>query len=149
MEAPYTLDSAIQSFFEEANTTATRQQCNDFALVHGGGESTVKPVKIQGMFSYTILVGDTIFQFRVPSSRIDTEFLNLAAAIHGKFISGCTYHGTIGEPQPLDIYEMKNLPGIPYIMAQHISITQPPTAAIRQEKTVQDFAKYSSTPIAL
>ncbi|KAH6842323.1 hypothetical protein B0I37DRAFT_392933 [Chaetomium sp. MPI-CAGE-AT-0009] len=140
MKAPYRLDSAIGCFFE-ANTTATRQQCDNFALVHGG--SPAKPVEIQGMFSYTVLVGaDKVFQFRVSSSKIDIELLNLAATIQGNAISRLKYHGTIGEPQPLYIYEMNRLAGIPYIIARDASIPQPPAAVESQQRTVQDFAKF-------
>ncbi|KAK3291547.1 uncharacterized protein B0H64DRAFT_478303 [Chaetomium fimeti] len=140
MEVPYNLDSAIEAFFH-ANTTATRQQCDNFARVHGG--SPVKPVQLQGMFSYTVLVGtDKIFQFRFSNSQIDIELLSLAATIHGAIIPACTYHGIIGESQPLCIYEMNNLAGVPYIMAQDTSIPQPPETVRLKEQTVRDFAKF-------
>jgi hypothetical protein len=53
MAAPYSLNAAIDSFFQSNPTTATRRQCDDFAFAHG---TPVTPIQIQGMFSYTALV---------------------------------------------------------------------------------------------
>ncbi len=144
MATAYNLDNAIDAFFQESGTTATRQQCDDFALARG---APVKPVPIQGTFSYTVLAGASkIFQFRVASSVIDIELSRLASATHGELVPSCTYHGTIGSSQPLSIYEMNNLPGTPYILARDTSIPQPLDSAARQHKTVRDLAK-SAPPL--
>ena len=57
-------------------------------------------------------------------------------------VAGCKYHGTIGQPRPLYVCEMDNLPGTPYTMACAISAAQPPDAVSRQRNTVKDLAKY-------
>jgi hypothetical protein len=132
MTAPYSLDAAIDSFFESNPTTATRRQCDDFALAHG---TPVKPVQIQGMFSYTVLVGtDKIFQFRVSSSSIDADLLKLVATTHGKLVPQYKYHGTVGGSQPLSIYEMNKLPGTSYILARDRD------SYACQQRTVHDLA---------
>lgn len=132
MTTPYSLDAAIDSFFESNPTTATRRQCDDFALVHG---TPVTPVQIQGTFSYTVLVGtDKIFQFRISSSSIDPDLLNLVATTHGEFVPRCKYHGTVGGTQPLSIYEMNKLSGTSYILAWD------PDSVACQQRTVHDLA---------
>jgi hypothetical protein len=132
MTARYSLDAAIDSFFESNPTTATRQQCDGFTLAHG---TPVTPVQIQGTFSYTVLVGaDKIFQFRLPSSSINAELMNLVATTHGGFVPRCNYHGTVGGSQPLSIYEMDKLPGTSYILARD------PNSVACQQRTVHDLA---------
>ena len=51
MTASYSLSDAISFFFTE-NTSATRHQCDNFALSRVGGWAN--PVQIQGAFSYTL-----------------------------------------------------------------------------------------------
>jgi hypothetical protein len=141
MTTHYSLEKAINSFFT-SNTTATQQQCDDFAMSHADGP--VSPVQIQGAFSYTLTAGTdmpTLFQFRLQDSSLDTNIMSLAKAVHPQFVASCQYHGTIGQSQPLHIYEMDNLPGTAYIMARDISPVQPPDAMFRQRSTVNDLAK--------
>lgn len=139
----YSLNNAISYFFE-SNTSATRQQCDDFALAHAGGKPS--PVQIQGAFSYTVAVGTTkIFQFRVHDSSLDMHTMSMAKVIHPQFVASCKYLGTIGQPRPLHIYEMENLPGTAYIIARNISTTLLPHAVSRQRNTVEDLARYVYT----
>jgi hypothetical protein len=139
MAAVYTLENAINSFFE-IETTATRQQCDEFTLAHGG--PPVTPVQIQGAFSYTVLVGvDKVFQFRLPSSSIDLDLLDLATATHGTLVPACKPYGTVGGSRPLRIYEMNKLPGVPYILARDTTIPQPLDSIARQRRTVTDMAR--------
>ncbi|KAI1121213.1 hypothetical protein F5Y10DRAFT_272320 [Nemania abortiva] len=138
----YNLDDAISSFFAE-NTTATRQECDNFALFRAGGR--VNPVEIQGAFSYTIIAGtdnSKLFQFRTNESELDTSIISLATTAHPQFVTSCKYHGTIGQSRPLHVYEMEKLPGATYVMARNVSIPQPPDAAFRQRNTATDFAKF-------
>ncbi|KAH6658559.1 hypothetical protein BKA67DRAFT_533706 [Truncatella angustata] len=122
MVTHYSLDNAISSFFESM-TSATRQQCDDFALGHTGGQPS--PVQIQGTFSYTVAVGATkILQFRVLDPSLDMHVMSLAKAVHPQFVASCKYHGTIGRSRPVHIYEMENLPGAAYIIARSISTIQ-------------------------
>ncbi len=139
MNTHYSLDNAITSFFE-SNTSATRQQCDEFASTHADEQPI--PVQIQGTFSYTVTVGSTkIFQFRVHDSSVDMHIMKLAKTVHPQFVPNCKYHGTIGQSRPLHIYEMENLPGTAYIIARDISIAQPPDAVSRQCNTVYDLAR--------
>ncbi|UNI24493.1 hypothetical protein JDV02_010233 [Purpureocillium takamizusanense] len=142
MTTYYNLDNAISSFFE-SNKSVTRQQCEDFTLSHAGGR--VNPVPIQGAFSYTLTAGpddSKLFQFRTEDSSFDTDILNLAKKVHPQFVASCKYHGTIGNLQPLHIYEMEKLPGTPYFMARDISLVQPADSILRQRNTVKDLARF-------
>ena len=137
----YSLNDAINSFFE-TNTTATRQQCDDFTISRAGGQ--INPVQIQGTFSYTLTAGSnksSLFQFRVEDSSLDINMMSQAKAVHPQFVAGCKYHGTIGQPRPLHIYEMDTLRGTTYIMARDISAVQPPDAVFRQRNTVKDLTR--------
>lgn len=148
MAIPYSLNSAITSFFK-SNTTATRQQCDNFALSRMSGP--INPVQIQGTFSYTVTAGSNeskLFQFREQDSDLDMDMMDLAKAVHPQFVARCKYHGTIGPPRPLPIYEMDQIPGTSYIMARHTSTVQPPDALFRQRNTVKDLARYVETLLA-
>jgi len=143
MAVLYSIDSAISSFFA-SSTTATRQQCDALASSLAG--SPVSLVQIQGTFSYTLTAGTNnarVFQFRVQESSLDMETISLARTTHPPVVAGCKYHGTIGQPRPLHIYEMDNLPGTPYIVGRDISAAQPPDAVLRQRNTVKDLARYA------
>ncbi|KAK4442018.1 hypothetical protein QBC34DRAFT_453348 [Podospora aff. communis PSN243] len=138
---------AISSFFATSGSTATRQQCDEFASSLAGG-SHVCPVQIQGTFSYTGTAETdkktVLFQFRVHESSLDMETVRLAKTIHPQFVASCKYHGIIGEQssRPLHIYEMDTIPGTPYIMARDISTAQPLDAVLQQRNTVKDLAKF-------
>ena len=149
MATYYSLDNAISSFFE-LNTTATRQQCDDFVLSLAA--RPINPVQIQGSFSYTVTVGtdgSKLFQFRVYDSSLDMDIMTLAKAIHLQFVASYKYHGTIGQPRPLHVYEIDNLPGTTYIMARDLSVVQPPEAVLRQRSSVEDLARCVQMLIAL
>jgi hypothetical protein len=142
MTEPYSLDSAIESFFK-SYTTVKREQCDEFALLRADGP--IHPVEIQGAFSYTLTAGtdqSKIFQFRVHDSSIDLSLMDLAKRVHPQVVANCIYSGTIGLSMPLHIYEMDILPGTTYIMARDTSVPQPQDAARRQCSTMQDFARY-------
>ncbi|KAL3474120.1 hypothetical protein BJX99DRAFT_271878 [Aspergillus californicus] len=115
----YRLDSAINNFFN--NTTVTRQQCDEFAISRAGGVSTA--LQMQG--------------FRDENSTIDMDNISLAKAVHPEFVASCKYLGTIGDSQPLHIYEMENLPGPALIMARI-----PPNDMSRQRNTINDYARF-------
>ncbi|GJC90278.1 hypothetical protein ColLi_13116 [Colletotrichum liriopes] len=142
MATYYSLDNAISAFFE-TNTSATREQCDEFTLSRAGGQ--VDPVQIQGTFSYTVTAGTNkskIFQFRIQDFSIDMEIMKLAKTVHPQLVAGCKYHGTIGGSRPIHIYEMDNLPGTAYIMARNISVPQPADAVSRHRSTVKDLASH-------
>lgn len=145
----YDLDEAIQSFFE-THTSTTRQQCDDVALSHARG--LIHPVQVQGMFSYTIVVGTIeprLFQFRCQDSTLNLDTMSLAKDIHSRFVASYKYHGTIGQSQPLHVYEMDNLPGTTYIMGRNTCPLQPPDAVFRQRNTAKDLARKVPEPRCL
>jgi hypothetical protein len=144
MHTIYSLDDTIKSFFE-TQPAVTRQQCDDLAVSLVGGP--VNPTPIQGAFSYTVIAGvqqTKIVQFRAQSSVLDMKSLSLARAIHGEIVATCVYHGEVGQPSPLSVYEMDRLPGITYIEARcrngH-SIEPSPETAFQHSSTVVDFAR--------
>ncbi|GLA57104.1 hypothetical protein AtubIFM55763_010050 [Aspergillus tubingensis] len=114
----YSVDQAIASFFER--TTATRSACDAFAREHLGGE--VVPVAVQGVCSYTIYAGpngEFVVQFRLKSSRLSMETVNLACTIYGDFAPKVVFRGGIGEDaegkEALYIYVMDRMKGISYL----------------------------------
>ncbi|KAJ5741046.1 hypothetical protein N7493_000918 [Penicillium malachiteum] len=133
----YNPDSAINEFFN-SNTTVTRYQCDEFAVSRAGGVSNA--LQMQGVCSYTVTAGPNkskVFQFRDENSIIDMGNITLAKKIHPEFVASCKYLGTIGELQPVYIYEMEHLPGTAQIMARI-----PPDDMSRQCNTVKDFARF-------
>jgi hypothetical protein len=145
MHTIYSLDDTIKSFFE-TQPGVTRQQCDNLAISLVGGP--VSPTPIQGAFSYTVIAGvqqAKIVQFRAQSSVLDMKTLSLARAIHGEIVVACAYHGDIGQPSPLSVYEMDRLPGTTYIEARCINghSTEPsPETSLQHSNTVEDFARY-------
>lgn len=107
----------IDSF--NSSTTITRQQCDDFAISHAARVST--PLQMQRVCSYTVTAGPNkskLFQFREEDSIISMANFSLAKAVHPEFVASCEYLGTVGDSQPLHIYEMENLSGTAHVMAR-------------------------------
>lgn len=117
----YRLDGAIAAFFSSSETSATREQCDDFARREFG--DPVQPVPLQGMASYTVRAGpDKVVQFREQSNSLDERTLALARAAHPDVVARCDFHGLIGgspsgstEGNALSVYSMANLPGRNYV----------------------------------
>lgn len=142
---PYSIEDTIHDFFT-CHPTVTQQQCDKLAVSLVGGP--VSPVPIQGSFSYTVTAGaqqSKIVQFRDVDSDLDTNFLDLARQVHGQVVASYTFHGKIGRLQPLSVYSMEKLPGIPYISAQ--SRYPKPEGTLldigsQHSNTVADYAMY-------
>lgn len=145
----YTLDDAIESFFSASRTTATREDCDDFALYKFG--EPVLPVPLQGMASYTVIANQSkIVQFREQTNLLDMEIMRLAKEIHPNVVANCTSHGLIKGSQtdddksedlfPLAIYSMDVLPGNNYIFEAR-SLQSNLSAHL---KTVKSLARYDS-----
>lgn len=134
----YSLDNAIETFFS-SSTSATRQQCDTYATSYAGGTST--PLQMQGVCSYTVMVGSNknnpkLIQFRADDSILNMDQISLAKDIHPEFVASCRYLGTIGDSRPLHIYEMDYLLGTPQIMAS-IPVDDLP----RQRNTIKGLAR--------
>ncbi|ETR96667.1 hypothetical protein M419DRAFT_51959, partial [Trichoderma reesei RUT C-30] len=117
----YTLDSAIESFFSEEGTSASRAECDAFARRRYGAAALL--VAVQGSSSYTVIAGsesDKIIQFRKSGSPLTESMLKLAKAVHGDLVPSCLHLGWIGDPNGsrLYIYEMNRLPRGNYITAR-------------------------------
>lgn len=140
----YSLESAITQFFT-SNTSTTQQQCDERATSLIG--SAIRPVNIQGAFSYTVagVFSAKIVQFRVPNSQLNTSLLSLAKSIHGNTVADCSYHGDIGHPKPLMIYVMEKLPGVTYMEARlnwgQLSKTLSAEQFFKQKSTIGDIAQ--------
>lgn len=119
--ARYNLDRSIAAFFSSSGTSATREQCDEFARREFG--EAVHPVPLQGMASYTVIAGrNKIVQFREQGNLLDEVALVLAKAAHPEVVASCTFHGLIGrspsdlQAEPaLAIYVMDHLPDDNYI----------------------------------
>jgi hypothetical protein len=135
----YALDSAIDSFFAEAGSASSREECDQFASQQFGG--TIQPVSIQGLSSYTVIAGsdsDKIIQFREQAALLDMKMLAIAKHVHKDLVPDCSAVGWIGKnnSQPLAIYEMNRLPGENYITIR-ASLTSD-----QQRNTIYSLAKY-------
>ncbi|KAK8038418.1 hypothetical protein PG994_015185 [Apiospora phragmitis] len=132
-------DESISKFFSTAGACTTRSQCDAFASKMFGGP--VKPVSSQGLYSYTITVADgtIIIQFREPDSPLDVQMLAKIHGIHPNLTTGCKFHGTIGLPPSLLIYEMNVLPGNNYF---DISLSIVDTDLDHRLATVRSLAKF-------
>lgn len=107
----HNLEDNIRDFFKKKSVT--REQGDDFVGSHAGG--VVVPVENQGAFSYTVTAGRdnaALFQFREQDSPIDIHTLALAKKIHPEFVVEAKYHGTVGDVNPIHVYEMDTLPGV-------------------------------------
>ncbi|KAI0407512.1 hypothetical protein F4802DRAFT_605639 [Xylaria palmicola] len=121
-QAKYNLDRSITAFFSNSGTSATREQCDEFARREWG--DPVHPVPLQGMASYTVRAGpNKVVQFREQSNSLNEGTVALARAAHPDVVASCAFHGLIGgslsDPEAkanaLAIYSMDNLPGNNYI----------------------------------
>ncbi|EFR03714.1 hypothetical protein MGYG_06711 [Nannizzia gypsea CBS 118893] len=107
----------IESFFGQ--TAATRSECDAFARGLGGD---VVPVAAQGVCSYTVYAGpnsEFVAQFRLKSSQLNMETMDLARDIYGEFAPQVSFRGQIGAAvegkEPLYIYVMSRIRGISYL----------------------------------
>lgn len=109
----YSLDGTIEQFFQDE--TATRQECDDLAVSLLG--SPVRPMPIQGLWSYTVagLSTDSLVQSRKETAALDMELVKRARDTYGAFVADCMYHGPVGQSPSLLVYVMEKLPGEPYI----------------------------------
>ncbi|TLD10180.1 hypothetical protein PgNI_05385 [Pyricularia grisea] len=111
-------DDAARLF---SRTSATRAECDSFALETFGGP--VYPVAVQGATSYTVVAGqagDKIVQFREKDALLDMQILELAKRIHGGVVVCASMLGWIGDnagPQ-LAVYAMDKIPGDNYVLAR-------------------------------
>lgn len=121
-QAHYDLDRTIAAYFSSSGTSATREQCDEFARREFGGP--VHPVPLQGMASYTVTAGpNKVVQFREQSNSLNEGTVALARAAHPDVVASCTFHGLIGgspsdpkaKANALAIYSMGKLPGNNYI----------------------------------
>lgn len=78
----------MDAFFSDKATT--RAECDQFAETHFGGP--VKPVELQGGFSYTVIAGndDVIVQFREEGSSLpdpDTQLFQAFVRAHPRLVA--------------------------------------------------------------
>lgn len=129
----YSLDGTINEFFSRC--TVTWDECDQKAVQLTG--EAVRPVPIQGSFSYTVAGEKLLVQFRASHSPLDTERLALARTIHGDVVPACVAKETFGPSPALTVYVMEKVPGITYIEASLASLRCPAW----QERTVADLAR--------
>ncbi|KAJ5494021.1 hypothetical protein N7463_010108, partial [Penicillium fimorum] len=119
-----------------SNCTVTRDECDQTAAEIAG--EAVKPVQLQGAFSYTVATGNLLVQFHVSDSLFDTKILGLAREIYGNIVPASINKGFIGPSPSLAVYVMDMIPGITYIEAPVIKLQY----ASWHEQTVSDFARF-------
>ncbi|EEU47614.1 uncharacterized protein NECHADRAFT_8163, partial [Fusarium vanettenii 77-13-4] len=91
-------ENAINQFFA-VHTCVTRQQCDDYAAHLA--EGTVRPVAVQGSFSYTLTAGadqSKIIQFRAAGADLDRGILDMARQVHQQVVPPYTFHGLLFDP---------------------------------------------------
>lgn len=128
----HNLADNIRDFF--SNKSVTREQCDEWVVSRT--HEVVVPAENQGVFSYTVTAGPTLFQFREQDSTLDIRTLTLAKEIHPEFVAEAKYHGTFGDVDPLHIYEMDHLSGSVYPLAGI-----PEDDISRRGNTVKDLAR--------
>ncbi|RAL06174.1 uncharacterized protein BO80DRAFT_420477 [Aspergillus ibericus CBS 121593] len=108
----------IDTFFTP--TTASISDCHRIAETHLG--SAIIPVDTQGTCSYTVRAENNdayIVQFRLASSQLDVQKMDLARTIYKDLVPSITHKGQIGNTtetkQPLHIYLMTRIKGISYL----------------------------------
>ncbi|KAI0477188.1 hypothetical protein GGR56DRAFT_636203 [Xylariaceae sp. FL0804] len=87
------------------------------------GASEIRPVKMQGSLSYTVIATvttETIVSFRVPEQKLGGDIDKLARKIHGNVVPEATYHGDVGSTEEastglLTVCTMPYLPGKSYL----------------------------------
>lgn len=139
----YDRSSVIDSFFASSKSV-TRQQCDDWVISHF--KTPALPVPIQQTFRYTVTAStddSKIVQFQKDYVSLAPTRDALVQQAASCFIPDTLYHGTIGEQDPLYIYEMKNVPGKAHVLARNTSMPQPNDAKSRQRNTIQDLARYN------
>ncbi|KAJ2896232.1 hypothetical protein MKZ38_005726 [Zalerion maritima] len=136
----FSVESCIQQFFNTL-TTATRAECDIKASASAGSSGPfvenaslvggpVKPVPVQGLWSYTVIAGPSqadIMQFRAGRSKLDM----------------------IGGQSPLAVYVIKKRDGVCYIQIRDTSPEGKVEFNIRQFRTVGDLASLVDIPIIL
>ncbi|RSM04415.1 hypothetical protein CDV31_010050 [Fusarium ambrosium] len=137
----YSAENAINQFFA-VHTCVTRQQCDDYAthLVEG----TVRPVAVQGSFSYTLTAGadqSKIIQFRAAGADLDRGILDLARQVHEQVVPPYTFHGLLCGKIP--VYEMEKVSGIPYVKVKPVDPSS--DTGPQHYTTVTDLAKFFAT----
>ena len=141
----YSLDNAIASFFSSSVTSATREQCDEFARREIG--DAIQAAQLQGMASYTVIyvmAGEKVMQFREEGNKVEDNMLALALKAHPSVVASHALHGPIGgskEEKPLSVYSMPKLPGRNYIfirssLADDLQL---------QLATVKSLARYVSS----
>ncbi|KAK4145000.1 uncharacterized protein C8A04DRAFT_27248 [Dichotomopilus funicola] len=146
----YELDSSIAAFFSDSGTSATRQQCDEFARNQFGED--IRPVPLQGVTSYTVTAGPiTIVQFREQGSSLNEGMMALAKAVHGDVVTGCVSHGLIGgsssysegkeDANALALYSMDKLPGENYIFIRASLAESLPLQLATVESLARFFAQ--------
>ncbi|KAL7806370.1 hypothetical protein V8C44DRAFT_200796 [Trichoderma aethiopicum] len=135
----YTLDSAVENFFSEEGTSASRAECDAFVRQRYGAAAS--PVAVQGLSSYTVIAGvegDKIIQFRQKDFPLNDRMVKLAKAVHGDLVPNCSHLGWIGDlnGSRLSIYEMNRLPGENYIT------TRSELSCFQRRNTVDSLASF-------
>lgn len=143
-----TLDDEIAQFFSSSGTSATRRDCDSFALGVFGGP--IEPVAIQGATSYTIVAGldrEKIVQFRMKDAQVDMGMLSMARQVHGDIVPGGRVLGSIGDEaaSQLVVYEMNKLPGLNYAVVRAFLVEYP----TRQMATIHSLARFVKAPFRL
>ncbi len=126
----------MDAFFSDKSTT--RAECDRFAEKHFGGP--VKPVRLQGGFSYTVIAGkgNVIVQFREGGSPLpdpDTQLFQAFAHAHPGIVALHKYNGTVGA---LKAYSMPKLQGDTFVQASESFYLKPNRRLVLEE----DLAKY-------
>ncbi|KAK4190462.1 hypothetical protein QBC35DRAFT_542047 [Podospora australis] len=114
----YNLANSISTFFFEAGSSTSREECDAFVRERYGHDISIQPAPIQGVSSYTVFVGnDKVVQFREHTSLLDIPLLNLVREIHGEdtIVPRCVEIGWIGG---LGVYEMTKLSGEALVMVR-------------------------------
>lgn len=151
----YELQNAIDFFFLSPNIGATKDQCDEYVRNHQReGHLPLVPIVLQGTSSYTVAKGSAIFQFRIHKFNSDIRDIARAIEIYPGFVPSLVYWGTIGchDPpkQPLHVYEMSYISGIPFNYQPRVLRHGVPDqlTQMRLRKSLESLALYAHATLS-
>lgn len=114
---PYNIDASIQAFFK-SRQPITRDDCDEHASNVLG--SSVRPVEVQGQFSYTVGRDDgagALLQYRDVSSTMNVENIDKAKQAHEDLVAKVEQLPVLQkESSALNVYKVERKLGALYIM---------------------------------
>lgn len=150
-------EESIKEFFKPYEPQSfAAEQCHDIVRVLCGA-SKIHPVGIQGSLSYTVVASDfksnedlkrLIISFRLPGSKLEPKFVDLAKGIHGDIVPMAELRAVVDHVYPpLEVYTMNFLPGVPLLLTQNAEVELTAEEEVRNACYIRCLARYVCQPM--